>query len=719
MIFSTIILQAEWIKVDTPGKVDTRYFLVDEDNIYLSTGLTTEIYLSNDNGESWDVDFSVDEDITVNRFMFFDDIIIAATYGKGIMISYDNGETWEEKNTGLPYSIPAQQVRNISRIYENNGTIYSDPSTLHKSNDKGETWEPVLFNGKNWSPTDMAFDVNKMYCSFRRSTLDIEPGNAILLSEDNGETWKEIGDSLISVQDLLITDDYIYAIAEQGLVYTPKDNYNFQKIENWPIGTYLNNNSNLFNLSNKIATVSFWDGVNLSDESGQNWKNITNNLNVTFYYDLIEIENKIIVSTSQGLFATSDEGETWTPVTDGLLGDANVLDVESLDNSIFLNIAEEGFYRSDDMGSSWLDFTSEIEQKSFSKIKFHEKSAIITGYNSNTIYLIKDINNPSQFETKTFNQNRSIRGTIFFKNRVLAVSSNNEIGKQPGIYVYENISGDWSGFEDEWELTDSSRIRGINVFNDTLYASTIGDGITYSVDGYNWYNMENELAYIDPNTGQKLAKNISTLGISDELMFTHVEEEGTYISEDRGNSWQLINIDLKDARVGSYYISGDNVVLGTSKGFFYSNDKCQTIIDMNDGIGYPYARGMAVMGDTLYAGTPLGLYKMGLDKIITSVEVSEKVIDYLYAFPPFPSPAVNSVTARIAWDKSRQFRKENIRVYDYMGREVSHNSRIILERESDYSGHITWDCRDMEQGIYIIAVNHGSRTIPIKVVISR
>jgi len=91
--------------------------------------------------------------------------------------------------------------------------------------------------------------------------------------------------------------------------------------------------------------------------------------------------------------------------------------------------------------------------------------------------------------------------------------------------------------------------------------------------------------------------------------------------------------------------------------------------------------------------------------------------DYLYACPPYPTPALDKVHTLVFWDKRYDFNKAEINVYNTEGTKICGKDRISISQQSDWSSIVTWNATGFPFGIYIILIKHGSKTIAIKVAI--
>ncbi|MBI5324012.1 MAG: hypothetical protein HZB41_01810 [Ignavibacteriae bacterium] len=109
----------------------------------------------------------------------------------------------------------------------------------------------------------------------------------------------------------------------------------------------------------------------------------------------------------------------------------------------------------------------------------------------------------------------------------------------------------------------------------------------------------------------------------------------------------------------------------------------------------------------------------GIDTTTAVIDVEIEVQNYLYAYPPFPMPAKNYVKTLIYWDMSLDIDKDEIVVFNIYGEKIEGREKIRIDRQNLYSGWLVWDCSVVESGIYFIKINHGTRTIYLKVMVDR
>jgi uncharacterized protein (TIGR03437 family) len=94
-------------------------------------------------------------------------------------------------------------------------------------------------------------------------------------------------------------------------------------------------------------------GVYATSDQGQTWTRISAGLPNGTVYRLIAVGNVLYATVfGGGVFRSADGGLSWTAVNTGL-GSLQVYDVIALGNNLFASTANQGIFRSTDNGQSW------------------------------------------------------------------------------------------------------------------------------------------------------------------------------------------------------------------------------------------------------------------------------------------------------------------------------------------------------------------------------
>ena len=288
---------------------------------------------------------------------------------------------------------------------------------------------------------------------------------------------------------------------------------------------------------------------------------------------------EIFVATESGLFCSTDDGETWQNISEGLpkFNLAEVSNVKSLaymgSQYIFAGTFHNGLYRSEDMGETW------------SNIGFNDISigALASSQNG---YLFVSTTWPDEF----------IRSEDYGDNWSKLVNYHDyppvNIFIGPHNYIYAEFGlmmGDGEGYfnrssnnGDSWEPIQWPRqFANCMAFKSdgTVYVGTTQpaippgpdySGIYQSTDfGVSWIRLNPVIADNQTNATSGIALD------SREHLYCGMEYHGVFYTVDEGNTWKEINSGLSDLHILSLAISkNDYVFAGTNgSGLFRSVKK--------------------------------------------------------------------------------------------------------------------------------------------------
>ena len=267
--------------------------------------------------------------------------------------------------------VPGQP--NVFYIGVNNGGVW-------KTTDYGRTWEPIFDDQSTGSIGDVMVapsNPNVIYVGSGEGVQrpDLSVGNGIYKSEDAGKTWKHLG--LSDAQQI------------GGLSIHPKDeNIVYVAALGHPYGANTER------------------GVFRSKDGGKTWKHILfvdentgavqvtvdpNNPSIVFAdlwsSRLAPWENGEWQGPNSGLYKSTDGGDTWKKITNGLptpaqgLGRIGFCFAPSLSSRMYATVDAGnygGIYRSDDSGENWYRVSADGRHWSrgsdFAEVKVHPKN---------------------------------------------------------------------------------------------------------------------------------------------------------------------------------------------------------------------------------------------------------------------------------------------------------------------------------------------------------
>ena len=329
-----------------------------------------ETFVSKDGGISSDVFLDTKEhpiipDVGVEIITFGEsesEVFMAGL--QGVYRTYDNGKTWIESNTGFVGSEVVDLVTSLD------GTMYATTYNLgiFKSTDGGKNWVFASFGIKNWYGMQLATHPEDA------DTLFTTTNGGVYKSTNAGKSWELIGGS-----DLCDDEDAGGNCHYHGIVVEKEAPF-------------------------KVLVGSGGDqyakeGVGLtgSEDNGESWRNSDdgfvrdvhvsklvidpNNNNVFYATTQGETEYTDKVGDGAGVFKSTDRGNNWTQINNGLNSlETNVLAVDPNDSDVlYLGTDDDGIYKSINGGENW--------EKLIPSASFGVGDIVVDPQNSDNVYM--------------------------------------------------------------------------------------------------------------------------------------------------------------------------------------------------------------------------------------------------------------------------------------------------------------------------------------------
>ena len=329
-----------------------------------------ETFVSKDAGISSDVFLDTKEhptipDVGVEIITFGEseaEVFMAGL--QGVYRTYDNGKTWIETNTGFVGS----EVVDLATALD--GTMYATTYNLgiFKSTDGGKNWVFASFGIKNWYGMQLATHPEDP------DTIFTTTNGGVYKSTNAGESWKLIGSSeLCDDEDAGGNCHYHGIVVEKEapfkvLVGSGGDQYAKEGV-----------------------------GLTGSEDNGESWRNSDdgfvrdvhvsklvidpNNNNVFYATTQGETEYTDKVGDGAGVFKSTDRGNNWTQINNGLNSlETNVLAVDPNDSDVlYLGTDDDGIYKSINGGENW--------EKLIPSASFGIGDIVVDPQNSDNVYM--------------------------------------------------------------------------------------------------------------------------------------------------------------------------------------------------------------------------------------------------------------------------------------------------------------------------------------------
>ena len=312
--------------------------------------------------------------------------LFVATGPGGVFKSQNQGATWSPVNNGIPVN------ENIGNLTEDNGALYVTVTRrgIFKSVDSGENWIQISNGIANTTFGALLVDGNQIYAGNNSGGItfssnggdtwtlveeniegiqfqDFETfgekvlaaGRPLFVSMNNGVSWESIeipGLGLNGARALLAVGNAFF-VADDGHVFRSEDD-----LQTW---TQLNLQtsatiSNLIQFGDRIFATTSQGRYYFSDNNGDSWSLVQNELTNDFVTSVFNDENQIIMSTGEGLFSSEDAGATWNVAHDGL--NAQIIEeVYVNENNVFAGSALTGIFRLNRSSGGWLGINAGLD----------------------------------------------------------------------------------------------------------------------------------------------------------------------------------------------------------------------------------------------------------------------------------------------------------------------------------------------------------------------
>ncbi len=167
-------------------------------------------------------------------------VLYVAAFGRGVYKSSDGGRTWALRNSGIPQTEPLawRLVRDsegylylvIARRSEDGSIGNSGDGALYRSQDHAESWQrlalPPGVNGPNGLATDPRKPQRIYLAAWARSVGRYGDGGGIFLSENGGQSWRQVLGQDQHVYDITVDPedpDHLYAAGFESSAWRSVD----------------------------------------------------------------------------------------------------------------------------------------------------------------------------------------------------------------------------------------------------------------------------------------------------------------------------------------------------------------------------------------------------------------------------------------------------------------------------------------------------------------
>lgn len=474
--------------------------------------------------------------------------LYAGTRG-GVFRSTDQGDHWvgTALNDKLVLAVAVDSSGNIFA-----GTDYYG---ILRSTDKGATWEPMNVGLSVLTPVVFSLVVSPIGHLFSCTS------SGLYRSINSGATWSRLFSGFVQ-KFAIDSNGYLFLANLDDGIYRSKDNG-----ATWArivatfgsfTGLCVKNNDVFVGVFNNTGP-----GVLRSTDSGNSWTQVNNGLTTYEIRSMaIGSDNEIFVGTRRGIFRSTNKGDNWTE--SGMTDTAAISLFNYSTGFLFAGTVGGGILRTTDHGITWVQKNQGLRATIVQSLVVNSNGDIFAG----TLY--------DGVHRSTDNGNNWMRVNSGLANSSVwsfAMDSNDNIftGTDAGLFRSTNNAATWTQIysslthpevKSVW-VTQQGEIflgAGIDISGDIALFS--GSVFRSSDAGNSWENIANGL----PN------RTVYALeGDRNGYLFAAVLDSGIYRSTNQGGVWESTS--LKRTIYSLAIDSLSNMFAGSSRnGIFRSTD---------------------------------------------------------------------------------------------------------------------------------------------------
>ncbi len=345
--------------------------------------------------------------------------------------------------------------------------------------------------------------------------------------------------------------------------------------------------SSLAGSDSSVVAAVYGGAAYISRDTGATWKSLDFGSSVGRVRGLACRNGIFYAGTSFGLFASTDEGNTWASAVEVFPPVDQLTAFEVLDTTILIGSTSGLIYRSTDKGKSWTHSDSTYS------------SWYITcfAFDGRTLFAGRDGGGIMRSTDNGLNWSRCDSAVSLYFVSCMIPFGGKVFAGAGGLYCSADSGLTWSPSDSGF---GNVSISGLAALDGRLYAGTENEGgifVTTDV-GESWEPM---------NTGLP-DKWVLSLGSMGKYLFAGTLD-GVFFLPDSGSMWLPANLRSTGANVYSIAATGKKLFAGTNAGVFLSTNNGSSWTPVSLGLTSYNVTSLVVNGDTLLAATYDGLMR--------------------------------------------------------------------------------------------------------------
>jgi uncharacterized protein (TIGR03437 family) len=456
--------------------------------------------------------------------------------------------------------------------------------------------------GQSWTPVNNGL-TNTQVLSLASTGARLFAGTdgaGVFVSTNQGQSWTQVNDGFLNRPENLQARSLTHA---GGALFVGTDGGVFRSTNEGQSWTAMNNgippNTTVFAFavsgSNLFAGAS--RGVFRSTDQGQSWTQVNNGLTSLIVRALLVSGSNLLAGTfTEGVFVSGNDGQSWAQANSGLTA-KTILSLSASGASIFAGTSGGGVFVTSNQGQNWAQVNTGLTNI-FINALAPNSTSLFAGTNGGV------------FRSANLGQSWGAANTGLRAVTVLSLASlnNNLFVGTGGDGPYLTINQGQSWLPANADLLNLV-VPAFAIVNNRLYAGTEGGVFYTDNNGVNWPHA---------NNGLLEARYVNALAANSSVLYAGTGPiNGVFRSENLGLSWTQANNGITNPDIRALAMIGNSVFAGTEKaGIFRSTNLGQNWEPVNNGLPRcEYLRGdirvhaLHPSGMTLFAGTCDGVYR--------------------------------------------------------------------------------------------------------------
>ena len=334
-------------------------------------------------------------------------------------------------------------------------------------------------------------------------------------------------------------------------------------------------------------------GLFVSANDGKSWDIINNGLPNHMISSIAVNGNDVFVGTSRGVYRSTNNGFSWKHLTNGIFENGTAASLMCNGSTIVAGIISIA-YVSTDNGDSWKKATVPPPIFGYIGDMLMDDNTLVGGFCDGGICTSHD------YGVTWTPKNNGIVSSYCYMNCLLKRNDTIFGGSANGVYASGDHCESWKTISTNFPV--NKRILSMETIGNILFAGTDGVGIYASTDGgKSWLPLKNGIV------DGAIVWSLQTKG---NLLFAGTNQ-GVYISDDMGASWNLSNKGLSAHYIEKIETFDNIIYCGTYfSGAFISKDNGSTWTQAKKGISVNAdIHSFAYDGTAVYAATKQGVQK--------------------------------------------------------------------------------------------------------------